>query len=65
MLEVLGWMCPETVNVYKQSYSGRLFDELTTEQAVLAHITQPHVPAAGPTFPGFAPEVLKAYKTRP
>jgi len=58
-------MCQETVHVYKQSYSGRLFYELTTEQAVLAHITQPHAPAAGPAFPGFAPEVLNAYKMRP
>lgn len=64
MLEVLGWMCPHTVTVYKQSYGGRLFDELVTENAVLAHIQTPHVPAAGPTFPQAQPVDLKAYKAR-
>ena len=64
MLEVLGWMCPQTLTVYKMSYSGRLFDELVTEQAVLAHIAQPHVPAIGPTYPAADPVVLKAYKAR-
>lgn len=64
MLEVLGWMCPHTVHVYKQSYGGRLFDELTTEQAVLAHITQPEVPFAGPVYPKPDPAVLAAYKAR-
>jgi len=64
MLDVLGWMCPQTVQVYKQSYSGRLFDELATDQAVLAHIVQPDVPAAGPIYPGADPQTLKAYKAR-
>ncbi|WP_146115921.1 hypothetical protein [Malikia granosa] len=64
MLEVLGWMCPQTVEVYKMSYSGRLFDALVTEQAVLAHICQPHVPAIGPIYPEADIEAMKAYKAR-
>ncbi len=57
-------MCPHTVTVYKQSYGGRLFDELVTENAVLAHVQTPHVPVAGPTFPQAQPVDLKAYKAR-
>ena len=64
MLDVLGWMCPQTVQVYKLSYNGRLFDELATDQAVLAHITQPYVPAAGPLYPAAVPAALAAYMAR-
>lgn len=64
MLEVLGWICPRTLDVYKQSFSGRLFDELATEHAVMAHMLQPLEPAAGPTYLEADPGVLRAYKAR-
>jgi hypothetical protein len=64
LLEVLGWMCPPTVEVYRKSYCGRLFGQLISEQAVLAHIVQPQVPDIGPCSPVADPEAMKAYKAR-
>ena len=64
MLEVLSWMCPQTVAVYKLSYSGRLFDELVTEDAVLAHIAQPYVSTVGPSYPVANAAAMQAYKAR-
>lgn len=65
ILEVLGWMCPQTMQVYQNSYSGRLFDNIVTEQAVMAHLLQPHVPASGPTYPEPDIGTLATYKARP
>lgn len=64
MLEVLGWMCPQTLEIYNRSFSGRLFDELITERAVMAHLLQPLEPTAGPTYPAASADALQAYKAR-
>ncbi|WP_146208418.1 hypothetical protein [Cupriavidus plantarum] len=64
MLTVLGWMCPQTLEIYRRSYSGRLFDELVTEYAVLAHLIQPHVPEAGPAYARDHHGAMRAYKER-
>jgi hypothetical protein len=64
MLEVMEWMCPQTARVYRESYSGRLFDELASEKAVLAHIMQPNVPTVGPLYPVADIASLNAYKAR-
>ncbi|QET02856.1 hypothetical protein FOB72_12910 [Cupriavidus pauculus] len=64
MLTVLGWMCPQTLEVYQHSYNGRLFEMLLTEHAVLAHIVQPYVPGAGPVYPQMDEAGMSAYKAR-
>lgn len=62
VLEMLGWICPNTLQIHNASWGGRLFDELATDRAVLAHLTQPLHPGAGPTYPEAAPTLLRAYK---
>lgn len=64
MLGLLDWMCPQTVQIYRRSYSGRLFDELATQQAVLAHIREPHVPDSGPRYAQGDLDELRAYQAR-
>jgi len=63
MLEVLEWMCPQTVLIYKQSYSGRLFNELITEEAVFAHINQTYAQIAAPVL-ALDQAAMLAYKAR-
>jgi hypothetical protein len=64
VLEVLGWMCPETAAVYKGGFAGRLFDALATDDAVFAHIQQPLAAGAVPIYAAAAPAALAAYKAR-
>jgi len=65
VLEILGWICPQTVQVYAQSFGGRLFDELATDHSVFAHLTHPYVPTVGPSYPVADVANLAAYRARP
>ncbi len=65
MLEVLGWICPKTLEVCRRSYSGHLFDELLTERGLMAHLVRPLEPHPPATYPPADPQTLKAYKARP
>lgn len=64
-LEVLGWMCPRTVEVYRNGYAGRLFEALATDEAVFAHIQQPLVASTIPGFVVVDQAAFAAYKARP
>ncbi|PRD64436.1 hypothetical protein C6P64_14460 [Malikia granosa] len=64
MLEVLGWICPKTLEVYNRSFSSRLFNELVTEHAVMAHIFRPLELHTGPISPCVDPVELIGYKAR-
>ena len=62
MLEVLQWMCPKTYQVYSNSFSGKLFEALMTEDSVMDHIT---ATVACPPYPAANATLLAAYKQRP
>lgn len=62
--EVLGWICPHTAQVCRQSFPGRLFDGMVTENAVFDYL-QGHLGATrGPEYPVPDPTDLQNYKDR-
>ena len=65
LLEVLGWMCPQTVDVYQRGFTGRLFDGLITEDAMYDFVHAQLAAANGPTYPVPNAAALHAYKLRP
>ena len=65
LLEVLGWMCPQTLDVYQRGFAGRLFDGLITEDALYDFVNVQLAAATGPTYPPPDAAALTAYKARP
>ncbi|MDD2811120.1 hypothetical protein [Rhodoferax sp.] len=65
LLEVLGWMCPQTVDVYRRGFAGRLFDGLIAEDAMYDFVHTQLAAATGPTYPTPADAALQAYRVRP
>lgn len=63
VLEILGWISPDTLEIYKRSFIGRLFNELASERAVMNHLQQP-LERVGPPFPEENPYALRAYLAR-
>lgn len=64
VLEVLRWACPQTAQVHEASFAGRLFNELISDDAVLAHLQSPELPALGPNFAKAAAHDMNNYKAR-
>lgn len=64
VLEVLNWICPHTAQLHVDSFAGRLFEALATQDAVIAHLQQPLIPGAGPTYPAAEAQVLAEYLAR-
>lgn len=64
VLQVLGWACPQTAQLHEASFAGRLFGQLVSDDAVLAHLQNPEVPAQGPQFQPAIPLEMSNYKAR-
>ena len=62
--EVLGWMCPDTLAVCRQSFPGRLLDGVATEEAVYDYVHGNMAATVGPVYPAPDPTAFGTYKAR-
>lgn len=64
VLDCLSWMCPATCALYKDSFAGKLFPALLSEQAIVAHLQGPTTFGVSPIFTDPKLEEIAAYKAR-
>lgn len=63
--ETLSWMCPDTLQVCQQGFSGRLWSHLATDEAVFSFVNEHLAASWGPNPPAFDPAAFANYKARP
>lgn len=65
LVELLSWMSASTAQVHTSSFAGQWFDQLCTENAVMAFIEQPLAAGLNFQFPQVDPQKFAAYVNRP
>lgn len=64
VLDCLSWICPATCTVYKDSFAGKIFPALVSEEAIVAHLQAPTTFGVSPIFAAPTPQEIAAYKAR-
>lgn len=64
VLDCLSWMCPSTCALYRDSFAGKLFVAMLSEQAIVAHLKGPNTFGVSPLFAAPPLEEITAYKAR-
>lgn len=64
VLDCLSWICPATSAIYTNSFAGKIFPALLSEEAIVAHLQGPTAFGVSPIFTAPTPQEIVAYKAR-